>query len=437
MPGTKFWKSLKPDQKNKVRQVLTESYFTGEEQPWQDFLVAEPIASGTWGSVFLAKDPEECKNEACLTIKIELVKDDIHKTKVQREFDVNVHLRDVVGWDAKQQRHFVTSSHSGLIPGQDLGLAHGEKLSYMVTDYVPDAINLYDAFKKAKSRRTLVSLVKKELPEALEQMRQARILHGDLHTRNILVTNKGGANAHLKIIDWGMSQIYTPESGQRVTASLPDDLEELQEQKEWNPHYDAAFLVYYLRQIALAMDIEELESDSLITAFLPKKTYCTYLNRYEAIWQTGPSNDIDDPLRCPKQKGSMQKPSAKTVNAHLALRRQVELNQARDKLLSVQVAKLQSSDPVKTKTKKGKKQPKQPTNKPKTQKKVKKQPTNKPKLNPKLKTKKKAKATNKAQKQPKNKQTNKAGKAQSGPTGVLTRAAAKRQKAKFLSLSML
>jgi tRNA A-37 threonylcarbamoyl transferase component Bud32 len=156
------------------------------------------IGEGGMGTVFLAEHVLIKRRVAVKVLHSELARD-----------------QDVVERFMNEARAAGTLGHPNIVESTDMGFARNE-VPFIVFEYLEGTMLSDEVYRLGglTARRTLK--IANQIASALDAAHRAGIVHRDLKTDNVFLTDKDDALDHVKVLDFGISRFL--EAGQDRTG---------------------------------------------------------------------------------------------------------------------------------------------------------------------------------------------------------------------------
>ncbi len=171
---------------------------------WKQFKLLEPLGRGGMGEVFLAEDSSLNRNVALKFLPEGLQKDETARERFLRE-----------------ARSAAALDHPYICKIYEIGEVDGK--AFIAMEYV-DGVTLQDKLRQGALGLADVLQIGIEIGEAVEAAHKKQIIHRDLKTPNIMVTQDG----HIKVMDFGLAKQIVLEhardsSVDTMSAKLTED----------------------------------------------------------------------------------------------------------------------------------------------------------------------------------------------------------------------
>jgi tRNA A-37 threonylcarbamoyl transferase component Bud32 len=156
------------------------------------------IGEGGMGTVFLAEHVLIKRRVAIKVLRPDLARD-----------------ADVVERFMNEARAAGTLGHPNIVESTDMGFARNE-LPYIVFEYLEGALLADEVYRLGGLAPRRALKIAHQVASALEAAHRAGIVHRDLKTDNVFLTDKDDALDHVKVLDFGISRFV--EAGQERTG---------------------------------------------------------------------------------------------------------------------------------------------------------------------------------------------------------------------------
>lgn len=152
------------------------------------YKILKPIADGGMGTVFLAEH-----------------------WLIKRKVAVKVLHKELVN-DATMIRRFMnealaagTLGHPNIVESTDMGFTKDD-VPYIVFEYLEGTVLADEIMRVREMPVVRVLKIAHQIASALAAAHKADIIHRDLKTDNIFLTDRGGIQDHVKVLDFGISR---------------------------------------------------------------------------------------------------------------------------------------------------------------------------------------------------------------------------------------
>ncbi len=152
------------------------------------------IAAGGMGTVFLAEHVLIQRRVAIKVLHSELARD-----------------IDVVERFMNEARAAGTLGHPNIVESTDMGFARGD-VPYIVFEYLEGTLLSDEVYRTRGMPPRRALKIAHQIASALQAAHRAGIVHRDLKTDNIFLTDKDDALDHVKVLDFGISRFLEADS---------------------------------------------------------------------------------------------------------------------------------------------------------------------------------------------------------------------------------
>ncbi len=161
----------------------------GTRDSWNQFKLLEPLGRGGMGEVFLAEDSSLNRKVALKFLPEPLQEDGTARERFLRE-----------------ARSAAALDHPYICKIYEIGEVDGK--AFIAMEYI-QGVTVQEKLRKGPLRLTELLQVSIEIVEAVEAAHKKQIVHRDLKTANIMLTNDG----HVKVMDFGLAKQVAMEEG--------------------------------------------------------------------------------------------------------------------------------------------------------------------------------------------------------------------------------
>lgn len=166
------------------------------------YKILRPIADGGMGTVFLAEHWLIKRRVAIKILHAELVGD---PTMIRRFMNEAL----AAG----------TLGHPNIVESTDMGFTKGD-VPYIVFEYLEGTV-LADEIVRTQGMAVGRAIhIAYQIASALDAAHEAGIIHRDLKTDNIFLTQKGNASDHVKVLDFGISRFLSASDKTALGGNL-------------------------------------------------------------------------------------------------------------------------------------------------------------------------------------------------------------------------
>jgi eukaryotic-like serine/threonine-protein kinase len=155
------------------------------------YKVIRAIADGGMGTVFLA---EHWLIKRRVAIKI------LHAELAQDAVMIRRFMNEALAAG--------TLGHPNIVESTDMGFTKGN-VPYIVFEYLEGTVLADEILRVREMPVARVLKIAHQIASALDAAHDADIIHRDLKTDNIFLTDRGGAHDHVKVLDFGISRFLS------------------------------------------------------------------------------------------------------------------------------------------------------------------------------------------------------------------------------------
>jgi len=193
------------------------------------YKIIKPIADGGMGTVFLAEHWLIKRKVALKILHAELAQD---ATMIRRFMNEAL----AAG----------TLGHPNIVESTDMGFTKGD-VPYIVFEYLEGVVLADEVLRVPEMPIARVLKIAHQIASALDAAHAADIIHRDLKTDNIFLTDKNGAQDHVKVLDFGISRFLSASDKTTAGGNLLGTPEFMAPEQVITPdHIDCRVDVYAL-----------------------------------------------------------------------------------------------------------------------------------------------------------------------------------------------
>ncbi len=165
------------------------------------YRIIRELDQGGMGSVFLAEHVLIKRRVAIKVLKPELAED-----------------ADVIERFMNEARAAGTLGHPNIVESTDMGFTR-EGVPYIVFEYLEGSLLTDEIYRVGGMPVRRAVRIARQIASALNAAHHAGVVHRDLKTDNVFLTDKEEASDHVKVLDFGISRFLEPEDGRSGVRS--------------------------------------------------------------------------------------------------------------------------------------------------------------------------------------------------------------------------
>ena len=161
------------------------------------YRIIKTLGEGGMGTVFLAEHALIKRRVAIKILHPELATD-----------------ADVIERFMNEARAAGTLGHPNIVESTDMGFAHGH-VPYIVFEYLEGALLTDEIYRVGGMPVRRAVWIARQIASALHAAHNAKIVHRDLKSDNVFLTDRDDASDHVKVLDFGISRFLSAEEKQK------------------------------------------------------------------------------------------------------------------------------------------------------------------------------------------------------------------------------
>ncbi|MBL0216917.1 MAG: serine/threonine protein kinase [Myxococcales bacterium] len=166
------------------------------------YRIIRQLDQGGMGSVFLAEHVLIKRRVAIKVLKPELAED-----------------ADVIERFMNEARAAGTLGHPNIVESTDMGFTR-EGVPYIVFEYLEGSLLTDEIYRVGGMPVRRAVRIARQIASALNAAHHAGVIHRDLKTDNVFLTDKEEASDHVKVLDFGISRFLEAEDDRSGARSL-------------------------------------------------------------------------------------------------------------------------------------------------------------------------------------------------------------------------